>query len=66
LTKLNYHISISVRISYEGSDITLTKNFRISRKTNSLKFRHFFLQTIEGDCYKLKFQDEIEKSEGAH
>jgi hypothetical protein len=47
-------------------DITLTKNFRISRKTNSLKFRHFFLQTIEADCYKLKFQDAIEKSEGAN
>jgi len=37
-------------------DITLTKNFRISRKTNSLKFRHFFLQTIEGEISRCNWE----------
>jgi hypothetical protein len=43
-----------------------------SRKKNSINnsgyYRLIFLtmKIIEGDCYKLKFQDEIEKFEGAN
>jgi len=35
---------------------------------NSGYYRLIFLtmKIIEGDCYKLKFQDEIEKFEGAN